>query len=219
MTSPKNSTQTQNPNPVPPPETRKPAQKMRACSRSEKRRMGQRPFRMKSKIWEFFSTACVDSVVEPFWAVGISILASRSFLRLSPHLGFGAAAPRSARHGFLSLFSPALFLPAFFLPAFFLLSGCGSSYSDLSVEERLPYIQDENFKIENPSRDEASATGIACAGSDAGALKAAKKTARYNLRGVTGNASYNIRFTLLRELPEKGAFCVEVEAQAVRRPR
>ena len=97
-----------------------------------------------------------------------------------------------------------------------LVGACGGSYFDKPVEERLPYIQDPNFKIRNLSADRASATGIACAGTQREAVLLARRTAHYNLRGVTGNARYRIRYALPRPLPEKGEFCVEVEATAER---
>ncbi len=98
-----------------------------------------------------------------------------------------------------------------------LAGGCGSSRSTPTLEERFPYIQDDQFEIGNPSRTEARATGIACGDSEKDALQKAKKTAHYNLRGITGNANYAVLFSLPREVPEEGPFCVEVEAQAIPR--
>ena len=98
-----------------------------------------------------------------------------------------------------------------------LAAGCGSSPGTPTLEERFPYIQDDKFDIENPSQTEASATGIACGDSEKDALKKARKTAHYNLRGITGNAKYAVLFSLPREVPEEGRFCVEVKAQAIPR--
>lgn len=80
--------------------------------------------------------------------------------------------------------------------------------------ERFPYIHEPNFRIENPSRDHASATGIGCGGTEKEALMEARNTARFNLRGVSGSGNYKIRYQLLREIPENGKFCVEVKATA-----
>ena len=80
---------------------------------------------------------------------------------------------------------------------------------------RPPYIEDRNFQVENPSRDHASATGIGCGGTEKEALLDARNTARFNLRGVTGNATYKIRFTHVRDIPREGLVCMEVKATAV----
>ena len=93
------------------------------------------------------------------------------------------------------------------------LASCSGNDSDRS--RRFPYIHDPNFKVENPSRDRASATGIGCGGTEKDALLAAQNTAKFNLRGVTGNGNYKIRFDLVREMPEDMRFCVEVKATAV----
>ena len=76
-------------------------------------------------------------------------------------------------------------------------------------------VRDENFKLTNPSRDAASATGIGCGGTKAEALGEARRTAQFNLRGVTGNANYRIRYSVLRELPRPDTICLEVEARAL----
>lgn len=81
--------------------------------------------------------------------------------------------------------------------------------------ERFPYIHQPNFQVENPSRDRASATGIGCGGTEKEAMAEARNTARFNLRGVTGNSNYKVRFHLLREIPRESKFCVEVKATAV----
>lgn len=81
--------------------------------------------------------------------------------------------------------------------------------------ERFPYIHEPNFQVENPSRDRASATGIGCGGTEKEALADARNTASYNLRGVTGNSNYKIRFHVLRDIPKENSFCVEVKATAV----
>ena len=79
---------------------------------------------------------------------------------------------------------------------------------------RFPYIQHHNFKVEVSSPDMASATGIGCGATEKEALADARKTAHFNLREVTGNANYKIRFKLLREVPKPGRICVEVKASA-----
>lgn len=79
----------------------------------------------------------------------------------------------------------------------------------------LLYIEDRNFQVENPSKDHASATGIGCGGTERDASLEARRTARFNLRGVTGNANYKIRFTHVRDIPRAGLFCMEVKATAV----
>ncbi len=79
----------------------------------------------------------------------------------------------------------------------------------------LQRVRDENFKLSNPSRNAASATGVGCGGTKAEALGEARRTALFNLRGVTGNANYRVRYALLRELPRPGTICVEVEARAL----
>ena len=81
--------------------------------------------------------------------------------------------------------------------------------------DRFPYIHEPNYQVENPSRDQASATGIGCGGTEKEALAEARNTASFNLRGVTGNSNYRIRFQLLREIPKEHKICVEVKATAV----
>lgn len=106
-------------------------------------------------------------------------------------------------------------LAGLLLPAGAFLAGCTTEAPPPTTEERFPYIQDPNFKLKNPSRARATATGIGCGGSEVEALVEARRTAHYNLRGVTGNETYRVEYLLLREVPREGLHCVEVEARAV----
>lgn len=93
------------------------------------------------------------------------------------------------------------------------LAGC--SGKDTERARRFPFIHEPNFKIENPSRDHASATGMGCGGTGKEALLQARNTAKFNLRGVTGNGNYKIRFDLLKETSKEDRICVEVKATAL----
>ena len=106
-------------------------------------------------------------------------------------------------------------LPMAVVAAGFALAGCGDASPESVRAERFPYIQDPNFQVENPSRDHASATGIGCGATEKSARIDARKTAKFNLLGVTGNANYKIRFAFLRKIPREGTVCVEVKATAV----
>lgn len=105
------------------------------------------------------------------------------------------------------------YLPSMLTTAVVMLA-LAACTGDLERAERFPFIHEPNFKIKNPSRDHASATGIGCGGTEKEALMEARNTARFNLRGVSGNANYKIRYQLLREIPEDGKICVEVNATA-----
>ncbi len=94
-------------------------------------------------------------------------------------------------------------------------AGCATAEKEPQAE-RFPYIQDRNFQMRDEGTPHTVATGIGCGGSEKEALTDARRTAHYNLRGVTGNADYKIRFTVLREVPKPGRICVEVEAAVVR---
>ncbi len=79
----------------------------------------------------------------------------------------------------------------------------------------LLHIQEEQHQIGNPSRDQATATGIGCGGSDKAALADARRVAEYNLRSLTGEAHYYVQFRTLRQIADPTQQCVEVQAQAV----
>ncbi len=97
-----------------------------------------------------------------------------------------------------------------------LLAGCSSNEIDAGAEMgKLEFVKDENFKLTDPDRPQAGATGIGCAATPKGAEAEARRTARFNLRGITGNADYNIRFSAPRELSQSEGICVEVNARAV----
>jgi len=111
--------------------------------------------------------------------------------------------------------SAVALLAVLLLPAGAFLAGCAAQEPEEPADVRFPYIQDPNFKLKNPSRVHASATGIGCGGTEVEALVEARRTAHYNLRGVTGNQTYRVEYVLLREVPKEGLHCVEVEARAV----
>lgn len=77
-----------------------------------------------------------------------------------------------------------------------------------------PFTQDDRHSIENPSKDRALATGIGCGISLEHALSVAQRIAQFNLRGLTGEARYRIKFRTLKTMPEPARICVEVSAQA-----
>lgn len=97
-----------------------------------------------------------------------------------------------------------------------LLAGCSSGEIDASPEMgKLEFVKDEKFKLTGSGRPQAGATGIGCAVTLKDAAAEARRTARFNLRGITGNANYNIRFSNPRELSRSEGICVEVNARAV----
>jgi hypothetical protein len=107
-----------------------------------------------------------------------------------------------------------LLTPPAILVTLVVLAAAACAGDGMERAERFPYIHQPNFRVENPSRDHASATGIGCGGTEQDALMEARNTARFNLRGVTGNGNYKIRYELLREIPEGTKLCVEVKATA-----
>lgn len=91
-------------------------------------------------------------------------------------------------------------------------AGCG--LFDSPVPKDLREIQDDRHRIENPSPKNALATGRGCAYSRREAMETARKVARFNLRSLTGDETYKVRFRLVSEKPEKGRVCVEMSARA-----
>jgi hypothetical protein len=79
----------------------------------------------------------------------------------------------------------------------------------------LLHIQDDQFRIGNPSREHAWATGIACGGTENDAVVNAQDVAQFNLRNLTGAARYRVQYRVLRRIPTQGRACVEVEALAI----
>ena len=80
----------------------------------------------------------------------------------------------------------------------------------------LLHIQDDQFRIGNPSKEHAWATGIGCAGTENDALANAQDVAQFNLRNLTGAARYRVQYRVLRKVPNpQGRACVEVGAQAI----
>ncbi len=119
--------------------------------------------------------------------------------------------------GMLRGWSRARKIPAALLVmALALFSGCGTSHPELTLDGGPPGSESEGFAGKEPNQTEERATGAACGESDRDALRLAKKKAHYNLRGIVGKAGYRVRYSLPRDLAERGTFCVEVEAEAVR---
>ena len=79
----------------------------------------------------------------------------------------------------------------------------------------LQYIEPDTYRIENPSKDRALATGIGCAFTVNEAEQRAGEVATFNLRRMTGDARYRIEISRLRETSEANQVCVEVQAQAI----
>jgi hypothetical protein len=79
----------------------------------------------------------------------------------------------------------------------------------------LQYVEQDTFRIENPSPDRALATGIGCAFTVGEAETRAREIATFNLRRLTGNAHYRVEYSRLRETPEDNQVCVEYQAQAI----
>src|SRR5579863_8322772 len=79
----------------------------------------------------------------------------------------------------------------------------------------LQYLDPDTYSIGNPSRDRATATGIGCAFSAHDARQRAEEVSQFNLRRLTGDARYNVQFTLLKETDEPNRVCFEHKARAV----
>ncbi len=79
----------------------------------------------------------------------------------------------------------------------------------------LARIQDDQFSIGNLTRDRAWATGIGCGGSEGEAIAKAQDIAQFNLRSLTGASQYRVQYRVLRQMPQPGQACWEVEAKAV----
>jgi hypothetical protein len=82
----------------------------------------------------------------------------------------------------------------------------------------LKYLDQEQVRVENPSKDHALATGIGCGATLKEAEQKARETAQFNLRRVTGDARYRVEFTRVREVPEPQQACLEMEARAIPTP-
>lgn len=92
-----------------------------------------------------------------------------------------------------------------------LLAGCGGG----EAGGPLDFIRPERYAVQNPSRTAARVTGTGCSGTEGGAQVEARDTALYNLRSVTGNANYQVRYRVLRIYPAGNRICADVEATAV----
>ena len=90
--------------------------------------------------------------------------------------------------------------------------GCSSPKQDLD----LVHIQDDQYAIDNPSKDRAIATGIGCGAFVKDAVANAQDIAQFNLRTLTGAGKYRVEYRVLHSVPpQQGQACVEVEAKAV----
>jgi hypothetical protein len=107
---------------------------------------------------------------------------------------------------------PALALLAALLGAVcgLALAGCGSE-----TFGELRNIQADRHSIANPGKIHASATGLGCGLTQHEALTTAKRVAQFNLRSLTGEGRYNLRFNVLNETENPQGVCVEVTALAV----
>ena len=119
------------------------------------------------------------------------------------------------RHGFRSV-SASQRLPT----VVWALAGLCSVFAAWSCSPpppkgNLQYIEQDTFRIENPSADRAVATGIGCGFTFGEAEQAARDTSSFNLRRVTGSTRYRIEFSRLSETVQSNKVCVEVQAKAV----
>lgn len=92
------------------------------------------------------------------------------------------------------------------------LPGCGGQPRPAG---ELLGIEDDQHRIANPARIGASATGKGCGVTRQEALTSAQRVAHFNLRSLTGQARYNVRFDLVAETRTTQGVCIEVSALAV----
>jgi hypothetical protein len=92
-----------------------------------------------------------------------------------------------------------------------LLAGCGPP----RPEGELRAIQDDQFRISNPSQIGATATGAACGSTSQEALTSAQRVAQFNLRRLTGPARYNVHLEPVSERHTPEGICIEVSATSV----
>ena len=78
----------------------------------------------------------------------------------------------------------------------------------------LKYLDQDQIRVENPSKDHALATGIGCGATMKEAEQRARDMSQFNLRRVTGDARYRVEFTRVREVPDPQQLCQELEARA-----
>jgi hypothetical protein len=76
-------------------------------------------------------------------------------------------------------------------------------------------IQDDQHAIANPGKIGASATGQGCGLTLQEALTSARRVAHFNLRTLTGEARYNVRYDLVSQTANPQGVCVVLSAQAV----
>lgn len=93
------------------------------------------------------------------------------------------------------------------LVALALLAGCAEP-----PPKPIDFVRDETFSIRNPGEADAAATGIGCGINKKEALANARRAARFNLQGVIGPRHYELRFEVLRQVPDSNRMCYEVEA-------
>jgi hypothetical protein len=91
------------------------------------------------------------------------------------------------------------------------LSGCAKE-----TPGGLRNIEADRFRIQDPGGPHSAATGTGCGETEKEAVSTARSTAQYNLRTMLGAGTYKVDFTIPREVPGQGRYCVEVEARAVR---
>ena len=95
-----------------------------------------------------------------------------------------------------------------------LLSACAEASPD-----ELFYIQDDQRSVSAPGIIGARANGKGCASSKGDALEKARRSAWYNLRSVTGQGRYTVKYRIIDFIPSapdaQNYFCYEVEAESM----
>ena len=102
-------------------------------------------------------------------------------------------------------------LRAALLTALLLVAGC----SEPRPTGELLGIQDDQHTIANPGKIGASATGRGCAVTYNEALTSAQRVAQFNLRTLTGEARYNVRFEVVSATETPQGYCVVLSARAM----
>lgn len=92
-----------------------------------------------------------------------------------------------------------------------LAAGCSSEGPPGELRAILP----GQHQIAHPGVIDASATGEGCGPTRTRALTSAQRVAHFNLRTLTGQGRYNVRFDLVGERETAQGVCIQVNAVAV----
>ncbi|MDH4121185.1 MAG: hypothetical protein OEV94_05725 [Deltaproteobacteria bacterium] len=95
------------------------------------------------------------------------------------------------------------------------LAGCSQNPTNEPTPGEWPatrYVEPGQFTYQMEEGMPLSATGTGCGETREKALDHAEAAALYNLRSLTGQKRYRVRYHFLRDIPDPRRVCLEMEA-------